>query len=125
MLRKIIAGQTFSDQVLRQIVVDLNLNFGQLAVDVQPLSASRVVELNAQHSLFLVMTTAASVTLTLPPAAEVAGKMLTAKKLAAANTLTLDADGSETIDGSLTLAMTTQWDRRTLYTDGVSWYVIA
>ena len=56
-----------------------------------------------------VTTSGGSVTVTLPPAASVPGKQYHVKKLSAANTLTLDGNGAETIDGAATLAWTTQY----------------
>ncbi|OQW48868.1 MAG: hypothetical protein A4C66_05940 [Nitrospira sp. HN-bin3] len=54
-------------------------------------------------------TTSGNITVTLPPAASVPGKQYHIKKSVAANTLTVDGNGSETIDGAATLAWTTQY----------------
>jgi hypothetical protein len=75
--------------------------------------------------LLLVTTTGGSVTVTLPPAGQVRGRFFYFKKLTAANTLTLDGDGSETIDGATTLAWTTQYRAYKLYSDGTSWHIIS
>lgn len=69
-------------------------------------------------------TTAGSVTLTLPPAAQMIGRVLTFDKTIAANTLTLDADGSELIDGATTLAWTTQYLAKSILSDGLAWYTV-
>ena len=54
--------------------------------------------------------TAGNVTITLLPAREMEQKRLTIKKTdASANTVTIDASGTETIDGALTRVITTQY----------------
>jgi len=92
--------------------------------DIQPISASALVALTFPRTLLLVTTSGGSVTLTLPPAASVVGMRLETKKLTAANTLTLDADGSETIDGAATLAWTTQYQAYSIVSDGAVWHVV-
>lgn len=59
-------------------------------------------------------TTSGSVTVNLPPARQVLGHKFLIKKVAAANTVTVDANGSDTIDGSGTLAWTTQYESYTI-----------
>lgn len=73
----------------------------------------------------LVDTTGGSVTVTLPPAATNLGRRFTVKKLIAANTLTLDGNGSETIDGAATVALTTRYAARTVQSDGTAWHIVA
>ena len=75
-------------------------------------------------TLVLVDTTAGNVTLTLPPANTVPGFRIECKKLTAANTLIVDGAGSETIDGSATLAWTTQYQSYSLIADGGAWHVV-
>lgn len=58
------------------------------------------------YDTLLVDSTSGNITITLPPAVKVAGMPMLVKKLVAANTITLDADGSELIDGSATFAFT-------------------
>jgi hypothetical protein len=41
-----------------------------------------------------------------------------------ANTITIDPNGSETVDGSATFALSTQEASLTLITDGSSWFII-
>lgn len=125
MLRKLIAGADFSAQVLRQLVTDLNQNFTALERRFLSVSATTAVALPALHTVYFVTTSGGNVTLTLPPAADCTGKQLTVKKLNAPNTLTLDGNASETIDGAATLALTAQWATRTLYCNGSAWFVVA
>lgn len=67
-----------------------------------------------------------SFTITLPPAAvNGGGRMYTIKKIdSSANTVTIDGDGSETIDGNLTYSINTQWDSVSLTNDSTQWFII-
>lgn len=70
-------------------------------------------------------TTGGNITLTLPALAGVTQNVVYSfQKTAAANTLTLDADGSETIDGAATLALTAQHARVDLVSNGSQWLTI-
>lgn len=76
-------------------------------------------------SLLLVSASAGAVTITLPPVNEQKHRVLTIKKTdSTANAVTIDANGSETIDGALTTSLTTQWQSRTLQCDGAAWFLI-
>lgn len=67
-------------------------------------------------------TTSGNITLTLPAISGVAQNVVySAVKIASANTLTLDGNSSETIDGAATLALTVQYDRADLYYNGTEW----
>jgi hypothetical protein len=72
----------------------------------------------------VVNTAGGSITITLPRAIDCKGRMYQFKKTAAANTMTLQADGSETIDGAATLASTVQYISFTLVSDGDNWHVV-
>lgn len=92
--------------------------------DLQTASASRTLEVYWPWTFVAVDTTAGSVTLTLPAARTMTGYELKVKKMVAANTLTLDGDVSEPIDGATTLAWTTQYQSFTLICDGSTWHVV-
>lgn len=79
------------------------------------------------ETLFLVDATAGAVTINLLAAASYpTGTRIAVKKVdASANAVTIDANLSETIDGSLTRTLSTQYDVIVLRTNGVSWYVEA
>ena len=70
-------------------------------------------------------TTAGSVVLTLPEAAKNTGREFVALKTIAANTLTVEGFGSETINDAANLAWTTRYAARTFYSDGVQYWVVA
>lgn len=94
-------------------------------VPVFPVRDISATETLRESDAFLVVdTTGGNVTLTLPKAAYMTGRLLWVKKTVAANTLTLDADGSELIDGATTLAWSTQYQAYTLLCDGTVWHIV-
>ncbi len=61
---------------------------------------------------------------TLPPAASCTGRVyLITKTDSSANTVTIDGDGAETINGATTLVLTTQYATATVQSNGSGWYV--
>jgi pectate lyase-like protein len=61
----------------------------------------------------------------LPPASSHPSQILTFKKIdASANILTIDANASETIDGSLTKTLSAQWDLLRVQSNGSNWLII-
>jgi hypothetical protein len=81
---------------------------------------------NDDATVYLCDCTAGNITFSLPSAADYGvGVPLNIKKTdATANTVTIDADGSETIDGSGTLVISAQWDNVVLQSDGQNWYIL-
>jgi hypothetical protein len=68
--------------------------------------------------------TGGAFTVTLPAAAGVSGQSISVKKTdASANAITVDGNGSETIDGAATLALSTRYAAVTLWSDGSNWWV--
>jgi len=68
--------------------------------------------------------TAGAITLTLPPAALVAGRIYVFKRInAGANTVTVDAYASETIDGAATHVLPPQWNSITIISNGTAWFI--
>lgn len=75
--------------------------------------------------VLLVDCSGGAVTLTLPLAAENAGRVLWAKKIdGSANALTIDGNGSETVDGAANVSTATQYAAYTVFCDGTEWWVI-
>lgn len=80
--------------------------------------------ITASDSIILADTTTASFTVTLPTAVGITGRSYTIKKLSGGiNGVTIDGNGSETIDGSLSITITTQWTVRQITSDGANWVV--
>lgn len=70
--------------------------------------------LDTTQSTVYVDAAGGSFSLALPAAASVAGRIWTIVKITAANTVTLDANGTEKINGALTYAITAQWSAITI-----------
>ena len=69
-------------------------------------------------------TAGGAVTITLPTAVGRKGIQYIVKKLGTTATVTVDADGSELIDGDLTAVIPTQYESATLVSDDLNWAVI-
>lgn len=68
-----------------------------------------------------------AVTVTLPTAQVRKGRVYTIKDesgAAATNNITIDTEGSETIDGSATDVIASNYEVRTYYSDGTNWFII-
>ena len=104
-------GEFFRDVVTR------------LSLDIKAKSADYTA--TVADEVFLVDATAGAVTVTLPSVSRLAGKSYTIKKTdASANAVTIDGDGSETIDGAATQSLASQWDSVTVVSDGSGWYIV-
>jgi hypothetical protein len=95
---------------------------GNLSSKVSTISADTTID--ASYSMILGDTSSGNVTLTLPAVSGNTGLQYTVKKISASNTLTLDGDGSETIDGSATVAITTNNVAVRIVCNGSAWYIM-
>lgn len=77
---------------------------------------------SAGDSVLLVDASSATAVLSLPVASLRRG--YTVKKTTAGNSVILDADGSETIDGSVTYAISAQYGTVSVASDGSAWYTV-
>lgn len=76
--------------------------------------------------LLICDATGGAITMTLPPAALVAGRIYAFKRInAGANQVIVDAYGAETIDGNLTHTLTPQWNSVTIMSNGTAWFILA
>ena len=76
--------------------------------------------------LLLCDATGGAITMTLPAAALVPGRIYSFKRInAGANTVTVDGYGAETIDGVATHVMTPQWNSLLIMTNGVAWFILS
>lgn len=76
---------------------------------------------------YTILANAASnaITVNLPAAAGANGRIYNVKKIdSSANAVTLDASGTETIDGALTFVLQNQYDSVSVQSDGTNWYII-
>jgi hypothetical protein len=67
-------------------------------------------------------TIGAAATVNLPAAA--GGGLITIKKIGSTANVTIDGNGAETIDGTTTIILTSQYESVSLVSDGSNWFII-
>lgn len=88
-------------------------------------SVTSATTLGTEGGVWLVDATGGGVTLTLPSAAEITGRVYTVKKIdASGNSVTIDPAGSETIDGAATKVLSTQWQSFTFQSNGANLFIL-
>ena len=132
-----LAFQQWWDTVLKQIEssferIELALAAAGVALDsvgqfpsfnTREITASETLE--ADDYLVLVDATSGAVTASLPTALSKEGSQIIVKKIdVSANAVTVDADASETIDGSTTTSLAAQYDSVTVISDGTEWWIV-
>lgn len=81
--------------------------------------------MRASDEVILIDASGASVTITLPPAKSVRGLTIYIKKIdSSTNTMTIDGDGSETIDDQSTQVISIQYTSLTLMSDGTEFWIL-
>jgi hypothetical protein len=91
---------------------------------VNTLSSSTTI--SATHHTIQATAASGNITLTLPPAGNVIGKIYVIKRIdATGNTLTVAGDGSETIDGAASFTISSQWAGKTVQSTGIGWLIIS
>ena len=96
-----------------------NIDFSSVAV-----SANQTLTATNGYVTLLVNASSSAVTLTLPTAA-VNAAIYTIKKIdSSTNSVTIDGDSSETIDGAATIVLKDQYNYVQIVSDGTNWVVI-
>lgn len=75
-------------------------------------------------AILIVDATAGAVTVTLPAAQAMEGRIVTVKKVDNANNVTVDGNSAETIDGMASVVLGTQYDVLMLVSDGAAWHIL-
>jgi hypothetical protein len=76
-------------------------------------------------SVILADATSAAFTVNLPTAVGITGRQYTIKKIdVSANAVTLDGNGSQTIDGATTRVLSTQYESVKVISDGANWFIV-
>ena len=104
------------------VVGGVRQSFGAQTVAVREENSAYTVTVN--DHVILGDASGGAITITLPPAAT--GKFIFhIKKIdATGNAVTIDGDGSETIDGATTQTITTQYNSIMLVSDLTEWWII-
>ncbi len=81
--------------------------------------------ITAADGLVVADASGGAFTVTLPAAADFTGRVYRIKKIdSSANAVTIDGNGSETIDGATTAVLSTQYEAITVVSDGTEWWVL-
>lgn len=98
--------------------------FGGIGLPIKRVVATTVMQ--ATDFCLMVDAALAPVTIYLPAAITCAGRLYTIKKIdSTVNAVTIDANGSELIDGATTNVLAAQWNGRLLQSDGTAWYILS
>ena len=79
---------------------------------------------SASDYTILCNNTAAAITVFLPNASGITGRMYVIKKISSSFSVTIQASGSQTIDGVNTQILTSQYQKLVVQSDGSNWYII-
>jgi len=102
---------------------DISLN-GSVSFAVKSVTANYTA--TASDRVILCDATSNSITVSLPSASGITGRVYTIKRIdGSTNTVTIDPNGSETIDGASTYSLGSQWDFVTIVSDGSNWVIVA
>jgi len=95
---------------------------GPIATAISTKTANYTI--TASDSIILGNATGGAITITLPTAVGIAGRTYTIKKIdSSILNVTIDGDGTETIDGEATKVIGVQWTTRQVTSDGANWVV--
>lgn len=98
---------------------------GSISMAIRTITANTTVD--ATDNTVLVNTTSSALTITLPSASGISGRIYTIKKIGSGGIdreLTINPAGSSTIDGGSTYIIYNDYTYVTLQTDGTNWYII-
>jgi hypothetical protein len=114
--------QTVGDQQTQ--INALNASVLALANKIRTVTTTPIAALTTDKTI-LTDATAASITINLPAASSAVAQIITVKKIdASANTVTIDPNGAEVIDGATTKIISAQWSSLTFQCNGTAWFVI-
>lgn len=80
-----------------------------------------------QHVKTIIVNNAAAATIALPSAVGITGREYRVKKVSATGggrTVSVDPDGTETIDGDATFDLVSQYESITFVSDGANWFIV-
>lgn len=106
---------------------ELDANFTELSPRISTVSADTALDVT--YYTVLVDATAGNRLITLPSAASAfsagVGRIYNIKKIdSSANTVTVDGNGDETLDGEATLVLVEQYQSVTIQSNGSAWSVL-
>ena len=116
-----------TDHIRNEAVTRAKLAAGAMgAVDTGVSTETAAFTAAVTKDIYLCDATSAAFTVTLPTAVGNKGKVFVFKKTdSTLNKITLDPNGSETIDGKTTVKLCTQYELFKIVSDGSNWQIIA
>ena len=89
-------------------------------------SVSASTTITTSDYAILANSTAGAISVTLPAASTVTGRIFFVKRVnAGANNVVIDPNAAETIDGAATHTLSAQWARVEFISNGSAWFIIA
>lgn len=117
-------SQPQGTEAYREIAERLNRNT-QTTQPFYPYTVTSAVSVDGTYGFYLCNATSGAITVSLPPAAAYSGYRFYIKKVdATANTVTIDGDGAETIDGAATQVIAVPMLCLTVVSDGSNWWIV-
>jgi hypothetical protein len=122
-----------TDDLSESVPTKINENFRKRSfLNAAAMSASFTVwaddSAGDPTDIYLVTTASSTIVATLPAAASAdaaAGRVVTIMKVdSGGGSVTIDGDGSETINGATTVSLASQYHYRTIVSNGTTWFVI-
>jgi hypothetical protein len=109
------------NNAIREVMADV-----AEAVQVRAISSATTLALSDHGKVIECDASSSGFTVTLPAASSSTGATYTIKKTdSSSNAVTVDANASETIDGSTTQTLDSQYDAFTIRCDGSEWFVVS
>lgn len=119
-----LTGQTYErrlQDLLRDHAQSINQGADGRLFNIRTLTATGA---SAVNELFVVVKPSGAMTLTIPPALDMLGKLLIVKRgNNTTHTVTVQSS-SGTIDGAASVTLTTAWQRRMLMSDGTEYFEV-
>lgn len=113
------------NEVLRKLEQQINRGAdGYLFTAKRLTSTDSPYTVSLNDSILICDTSSGSITLNLQPAMQWEQKILIVKKISASNTVTVDADAAETIDGAATDAFTVNYTAKRYVSQGGSIHIV-
>lgn len=118
-----LSTETRSDpEYVRNIAFWVRKLFDMTQYRFESISSSQEIRLT--RYVYLVDTTSGVITINLPPAKDAKGEWIKVKLVTGSNKITVDGNGAELIDGSVTHDISVLKECHEFASDGEQWYVV-
>jgi len=108
--------------IINELVKNLNKGFTEIPIGD---TITGDATLNDTATVIPVDATSGNITLTLLPAADVKNRVYYIKKIdSSSNTVTIDGNGGETIDGATTKVISSQFVSHLIISTGTEWWIL-